>query len=43
MGEAAGTAAHLALAAGQNPADIVVKDLQAALEKNGAYLGKDVQ
>jgi hypothetical protein len=43
MGEAAGTAAHLALAAGQNPADIVVKDLQAALEKNGVYLGKDVQ
>jgi hypothetical protein len=43
MGEAAGTAAHLALAAGQNPADIVVKDLQAALEKNGAYLGKDVK
>jgi len=43
MGEAAGTAAHLALAAGQNPADIIVKDLQAALEKNGVYLGKDVQ
>jgi hypothetical protein len=43
MGEAAGTAAHLALAAGQNPADIVVKDLQAALEKSGVYLGKDVQ
>ena len=43
MGEAAGTAAHLALAASQNPADIVVNDLQAALEKNGVYLGKDVQ
>jgi hypothetical protein len=43
MGEAAGTAAHLALAGRQNPADIAVQDLQAALEKNGVYLGKDVQ
>lgn len=41
MGEAAGTAAHLALAAGANPADIAVSDLQMALEKNGVYLGTD--
>lgn len=41
MGEAAGTAAHLALAVGSNPADIAVSDIQTALEKNGVYLGTD--
>jgi hypothetical protein len=40
MGEAAGTAAQLALATGCDPADIAVNTLQAALESSGAYLGR---
>jgi hypothetical protein len=39
MGQAAGTAAHLALTAGRALADVVVADLQHLLEKDGAYLG----
>jgi hypothetical protein len=39
MGQAAGTAAHLALTAGRALADVVVADLQRLLEKDGAYLG----
>jgi hypothetical protein len=42
MGEAAGTAAHLSLAGNAAPADIDVDALQAALERNGVYLGRDV-
>jgi hypothetical protein len=41
MGEAAGTAAHLALAEGKNPADIRVERLQETLERNGVFLGKE--
>jgi len=41
MGQAAGTAAHLALASGQEVADIAVHHLQAILEQHGAYLGHD--
>jgi FAD dependent oxidoreductase len=41
MGQAAGTAAHLALAGNAGPADISVAALQAALEQDGAYLGRD--
>jgi hypothetical protein len=41
MGEAAGTAAHLALAEGKNPADIQVERLQETLERNGVFLGKE--
>jgi hypothetical protein len=40
MGQAAGSACHLALAAGKNPAEIAVHELQALLEKNGVYLGR---
>jgi len=40
MGEAAGTAAHLAIAAGVAPADVDVAELQRALETAGAYLGR---
>jgi hypothetical protein len=42
MGEAAGMAAHLSLAAGAAPADIRVDELQTLLERGGAYLGRDV-
>ncbi|NWG25468.1 MAG: FAD-dependent oxidoreductase [Pseudorhodoplanes sp.] len=42
MGEAAGTAAHLALAERKNPSDIRVEKLQETLEKNGVFLGKDI-
>jgi hypothetical protein len=41
MGQAAGTAAHLALASGQEVAEIAVHHLQAILEQQGAYLGHD--
>jgi hypothetical protein len=41
MGQAAGTAAHLALASGQEVAEIAVHHLQAILEQHGAYLGHD--
>jgi FAD dependent oxidoreductase len=40
MGQAAGSAAHLALAAGIDPADIAVHELQDVLDSNGAYLGR---
>ena len=41
MGQAAGTAAHLALAGNAGPADISVDELQSTLERDGAYLGRD--
>jgi hypothetical protein len=41
MGEAAGTAADLALAAGVPGAAIDVGELQRRLERGGAYLGRD--
>jgi len=41
MGEAAGTAAHLALAGNRSPADIPVAQLQDLLARNGAFLGTD--
>jgi hypothetical protein len=41
MGEAAGTAAHLALSGNtRRPAEISVDDLQGVLEQNGVYLGR---
>ena len=43
MGEAAGTAAHLALASGAPVAGISVSDLQVALEKAAVYLGRDIE
>ena len=39
LGEAAGTAARLALEAGVQPADVDIPALQSALLSNGAYLG----
>jgi hypothetical protein len=43
MGQAAGAAAHLALS-GNSPLDeIPVEALQALLEKDGAYLGRDIE
>ena len=42
MGEAAGLGAALALRGGLAPADIDVAALQAALERQGAYLGRDI-
>jgi hypothetical protein len=41
MGQAAGAAAALSLAAGVCPRDIDVADLQRRLEHDGAYLGRD--
>jgi hypothetical protein len=41
MGEAAGTAASLALADGKSPRTIDIAKLQARLEAAGAYLGKE--
>jgi hypothetical protein len=40
MGQAAGTAAHLALASGRDPGAIDVAALQAQLERDGAWLGR---
>jgi glycine/D-amino acid oxidase-like deaminating enzyme len=40
MGQAAGTAAHLALAAGSSAIEVDVASLQARLEADGAYLGR---
>jgi hypothetical protein len=40
MGQAAGTAADLALQSGARPRDVDVTDLQRRLEDDGAYLGK---
>jgi hypothetical protein len=42
MGEAAGTAAHLALAGNVALGDIRIDELQALLERNGAYLGRSL-
>jgi hypothetical protein len=42
MGQAAGTAAHLALAGNSELADLSVEMLQTTLEQDGAYLGRDV-
>jgi len=42
MGEAAGTAAGMALSAGVNCGDINVPELQRRLERSGAYLGRHV-
>ena len=42
MGQAAGTAAHLSLAAARSCADIAPDKLQETLERDGAYLGRDV-
>jgi hypothetical protein len=42
MGQAAGTAAALALAAGIAPRDLGAAALQTRLERDGAYLGRDV-
>jgi hypothetical protein len=43
MGEAAASAAHLALAGNGNPADIDVTQLQNILAANGVFLGKETQ
>jgi hypothetical protein len=43
MGEAAGAAAHLALAGNAAPADIRIEDLQNLLERGGVYLGRDIE
>ena len=40
MGQAAGTAAHLALKDGTTAADVNIPTLQARLESQGAYLGR---
>jgi hypothetical protein len=42
MGQAAASAAHLALAGNSALAEIPVEALQRLLEKKGAYLGRDV-
>jgi hypothetical protein len=42
MGQAAGTAAAMSLAAGVVPRDLDPARLQARLERDGAYLGRDV-
>jgi hypothetical protein len=42
MGQAAGSAAHLALAGNSAISEISVEALQGLLEKDGAYLGRDV-
>jgi hypothetical protein len=42
MGQAAGVAAAMALKTGRQPRDLDVEKLQARLETDGAYLGRDV-
>jgi hypothetical protein len=42
MGQAAGTAAHLALAGNSLLAEIPVEALQKSLENDAVYLGRDV-
>lgn len=42
MGEAAATAAHLALAGGVDPARVDVTRLQQTLERNGVFLGREI-
>jgi hypothetical protein len=39
MGQATGTAAHLAIRDGTQPRQVDVADLQRRLEDDGAYLG----
>jgi hypothetical protein len=41
MGQAAGTAAHLALSTGTAPAEVDIPTLQAQLERDGAWLGRE--
>jgi hypothetical protein len=41
MGEAAGTAAALALSGNTIPRDIAVKKLQQTLRQQGAFIGRD--
>jgi hypothetical protein len=41
MGEAAGTAAALALSGNTPPRDIAVERLQQALKEQGAFVGRD--
>jgi hypothetical protein len=41
MGQAAGTAAHVALASKMACSNINVGDLQSTLEKNGVFLGRE--
>ena len=41
MGQAAGTAASLALKSGKRARDLNVGELQRRLESDGAYLGKE--
>ncbi len=43
MGQAAGTAAHLSLAGNAGNVDIPVDLLQQTLQRDGAYLGRDVE
>jgi len=43
MGEAAGTAAALALGGNTAPRDIAVEKLQSQLKQQGAFLGQDQQ
>jgi len=43
MGQAAGAAAHLALSGNSSLDQIPIETLQAVLEKDGAYLGRDVE
>jgi hypothetical protein len=42
MGQAAGSAADLALAGNRELADIAIEALQSALENDGVYLGRDI-
>jgi hypothetical protein len=42
MGQAAGTAAHLALQSGLAPRQLDVARLQERLERDGAYLGREL-
>lgn len=42
MGQAAGTAAAMCVKQSKLPREIVITELQAALEKDGAYLGNDM-
>jgi hypothetical protein len=41
MGEAAGTAAALALSGNTIPRDIAVEKLQQSLKQQGAFIGRD--
>ena len=43
MGEAAGTAADLAIAGGLAVRDVPIAELQRRLERGGAYLGRDLR